>query len=221
MDFTRSYGGACASPRASTGGRLAPLRSKRTSRDREPARHAADRAAVDTSAPLWRVPAMHPHARLEPAPTSTPRRLGVLLVTGAPGWLADRFLGSLASEPPGKIDRIRCLVHRAHDVDTTAWSRSLGTEVEVVRGDLTDPASLRAAVRGVNSVVHGAGLIHVDRIRDYYDVNTEGTRLLTEAAAAAGAERFVFVSTNAAGGKSPSPDHALREDEPARPLSHY
>ena len=164
---------------------------------------------------------MQSHVRLEAGPASAPRRLGVLLVTGAPGWLADRFLGSLVSEPPGTVDRVRCLVHRLHEVDTAAWSRSLGVDVEVVRGDLTDAASLRAAVRGVNSVVHAAGVIHVDRIRDYYDVNTEGTRLLTEAAAIAGVERFVFLSTNAAGGKSPSADHALREDETPRPLSHY
>jgi len=164
---------------------------------------------------------MQSQARLAAAPAPAARRLGALLVTGAPGWLADRLLASLAKEPPGTVERIRCLVHPSHQVDTAVWARSLGVEVEVVRGDLTDPASLRVAVRGVNSVVHGAGVIHVDRIRDYYDVNTEGTRMLTEAAAAAGVERFVFLSSNAAGGKSPSPDRPLREDEPSRPLSHY
>jgi nucleoside-diphosphate-sugar epimerase len=149
------------------------------------------------------------------------RRIGVLLVTGAPGWLADRLLESLVKDPPGTVQHVRCLVHRSLAVDTASWARSLGLEVEVVRGDLTDPASLRDAVRGVSSIVHGAGIIHVDRIRDYYDVNTEGTHLLTEAAASAGAERMVFLSTNAAGGKSPSPVHPLREDEAPRPLSHY
>jgi nucleoside-diphosphate-sugar epimerase len=162
---------------------------------------------------------MQPHIRIDAAPEH--RQLGVLLVTGAPGWLADRLLASLAKEPPGTVERIRCLVHRTLAVDTPAWMKSVGVDVEIVRGDLTDPASLRAAVRGVDSIVHSAGIIHVDRIRDYYDVNTEGTRLLTEAAAAAGVERMVFLSTNAAGGKSRSAGQSLREDEPAKPLSHY
>lgn len=149
------------------------------------------------------------------------RPLGTLLVTGAPGWLADRLVWSLAQQSPPPVERIRCFVQRSFDFDAEGWGRSVGTHVEVVRGDLADADSLRAAVRGVDSIVHAAGIIHVRRIRDYYDVNTEGTRRLTEAAASAGVERMVFLSTNAAGGKSPSAEHALREDEPAKPLSHY
>ena len=157
----------------------------------------------------------------ESTATSASRPLGTLLVTGAPGWLADRLLWSLAKAPAGTFDRIRCLARRSFEFDSKEWTRSVGVEVELLRGDLMDSESLRAAVRGVNSMVHAAGIIHVDRIRDYYDVNTEGTRRLTEAAASAGVERMVFLSTNAAGGKSPSAEHALREDEPSKPLSHY
>jgi len=155
------------------------------------------------------------------ASQAEPRRIGVLLVTGAPGWLADRMLSSFTASPSWSVDRVRCLVHHAVDFDPALWARSFGVEIEVVRGDLRDARSLRAAVQGVNSVVHGAGIIHVDRIRDYYDVNTEGTRELTLAAAEAGVERMVFLCTNAAGGKSDTATHLMREDEPAKPLSHY
>src|SRR5579884_2479727 len=126
---------------------------------------------------------------------------GVLLITGAPGWLTDRLLASLALDARRTFERVRCLVRPSHDFNVEAWKQSVGFNVELVYGDLRDDSSLRAAVRGVHSVVHAAGVIHVNRIRDYYDVNTEGTRRLTELAAEAGAERFVYVSTNAAGGK--------------------
>ncbi len=162
---------------------------------------------------------MRPEANIERM--SSNRDLGVLLLTGSPGWFADSFLSSLAHAPPGNLEKIRCLVQPSVDIDMAAWGGALGIRVEVVRGDLRDSASLRAALRGANSVVHAAGIIHVDRIRDYYDVNTEGTRTLTEAAAEAGVERMVFLSTNAAGGKSRSASEPMRESDPSRPLSHY
>lgn len=76
-------------------------------------------------------------------------------------------------------------------------------------------------MRGVDTVVHAAGVLHVQRTQEFYDINTEGTRRLAEAAAQAGVGRFVFVSTNAAGGKSDSPAQLLTEEDTPRPLSHY
>ncbi len=150
-----------------------------------------------------------------------PRDVGVLLVTGAPGWLADRLLASLAADPPRGLTRVRCLVNGAQALTGTLYKECAGAPVEAVRGDLRDMASLRAAVRGVDSVVHGAAIMHVKRIAEYYDINTEGTRRLAEAAADARVGRFVYVSSNAAGGKSDSKERLLTEDDPSRPLSHY
>jgi len=149
------------------------------------------------------------------------RRVGVLLVTGAPGWLADRLLGSFHASPPPGLLRVRCLVHSSVDLDAAEYAKRMGVEVEVVRGDLRDMASLRAAVVGVDTVLHGAGILHVHRTQEFYDINTEGTRRLAEAAAEGGVGRFVFVSSNAAGGRADSAEHLVTEDDPARPLSHY
>lgn len=142
-------------------------------------------------------------------------------MTGAPGWLADRLLASIAADPPPGFDRVRCMVNSASPFDDAEYARRTGSRVEVVRADLRDPVSLRAAVRGVTSVVHGAAIMHVRRTQEFYDVNTEGTRRLVEAAAEAGVGRFVYVSSNAAGGRSDSKDRLLTEDDPSRPLSHY
>jgi nucleoside-diphosphate-sugar epimerase len=149
------------------------------------------------------------------------RPVGVLLLTGAPGWLTDRLAASLAANPPAGLRALRCFVQPAHAIDEAGFRRATGLDVDIVRGDLSDEASVRAAVRGVDSIVHAAGLIHVRRIRDYYDVNTEGTRRLALAATRAGVERFVYVSTNAAGGRSDSSSRLLTEDDPPMPLSHY
>ena len=65
-----------------------------------------------------------------------------------------------------------------------------------MQGDLTDSASLRRAVDGVERVFHAAGLVGewLDR-REAETVNVEGTRRLLNAAAEAGAVRAVHVSS--------------------------
>ena len=68
--------------------------------------------------------------------------------------------------------------------------------VELVQGDMTDEASLRRAVDGVDRLFHTAGLVGdwLDR-RQAVDVNVEGTRRLLAAAVEAGVTRAVHVSS--------------------------
>src|SRR5262249_37451424 len=80
---------------------------------------------------------------------------------------------------------------------------------------------LERGLEGVDVVLHAAGAIHVRRTADWYRVNTAATLALGSAARQVGVRRFVFISSNAAGGASPSSDRLLTEDDPARPLSHY
>jgi nucleoside-diphosphate-sugar epimerase len=145
-----------------------------------------------------------------------PRRL---LVTGVPGWLSEAFLGSLASSPLPGLEAVRCLVKGQGE--PTALRSYEGKGLEIVRGNLRDPESLRRAVDGVDAVVHCAGIIHVDHTEDYYAVNTQGTRSLAVAAARAGVRRFVYVSTNAAAGRSEAADELMLESSAEKPLSHY
>jgi nucleoside-diphosphate-sugar epimerase len=146
--------------------------------------------------------------------------MGRLLVTGAPGWLGDAFLQSLASSPIPGVTEVRCLVRHGAPVEGDGSSR-WGVRVDVVRGDLEDAASLERALDGVDTVLHGAAVMHVRALREYYAINSEGTRTLASMAARAGVRRFVYVSSNAAGGKSTSREGLLQESDADRPLSHY
>ncbi len=141
-------------------------------------------------------------------------RPGKLLVTGVPGWLAGAFLRSIAQDPIPGLESVRCLVQHSSQLAEPL-------DAEIVRGDMRESESLQRAVRGIDTILHTAALIHVDRIRDYYSVNTEGTRRLAEHATRAGVRRFVYVSSNAAGGRSTSAELLMTEAQPDRPLSHY
>ncbi len=151
----------------------------------------------------------------------TLRRLGNTLITGVPGWLSAAVLRSLADAPPEGMGRVRCLVAPGMACDEATLRRDYDLDIEVVRADMRDGAALAKAVAGIDSVLHGAAILHVRRPREWYDINTTGTRILAEAAVAAGVTRFVHISSNAAAGRSESKDHLLTEDEPAKPMSHY
>jgi nucleoside-diphosphate-sugar epimerase len=147
------------------------------------------------------------------------RPVGRLLVTGVPGWLTAGLFASLSHAPLRGLTEIRCLVQPGQQASIpTMFS---GIPVDFVQGDLLDAPSLRAATAGVDTVMHAAGVLHVRRTNDFYEINTRGTQRLLEAALDAKVQRFVLISSNAAAGRSTSRSKLLTEADPARPLSHY
>jgi nucleoside-diphosphate-sugar epimerase len=104
-----------------------------------------------------------------------------VLVTGAAGGLGRALVPVLRS----RGWRVRALVHR----------RPVEAADEQVGGDLADAATLRRAADGAEAVLHLAARTHARRTADYFEANVEGTRRLL----AAGAPRFVHVSTRAIG----------------------
>ncbi len=101
-----------------------------------------------------------------------------ILVTGAAGLLGSH-VAELALE---RGETVRVLVRPGEDV---SWLAEAGAEV--CRGDMTDHASLQAAVRDVDRVLHCAARTE--------QVNVRGPKVLVEAGMAAGVQRFVHVSS--------------------------
>ncbi len=153
--------------------------------------------------------------------SSSSREVGRLLVTGVPGWLTDALLQSLRETPPPGLTAVRNLVEPGRLPPARADDADAPFPTEYVEADLRDRASLSAATRGVDTVLHAAGILHVRRTRDWYDINTRGTDRLLDAAVENHVGRFVFISSNAAAGRSPSPRRLLTEADRPRPLSHY
>jgi uncharacterized protein YbjT (DUF2867 family) len=83
---------------------------------------------------------------------------------------------------------VRALVRDpGHASRLTSWG------AELVTGDVTDPASLRAACEGVDAVVHMVAIIKGSE--DAFErVMADGTRNVVAAAQAAGVRRFILAS---------------------------
>jgi len=135
-----------------------------------------------------------------------------ILVTGASGFLGSHVAETLASQG----HRIRLLLRN------TSSRRFLAFPYEIANGDVTEPGSLRAAVTGVDAIVHAAGLVKARSETEFYRVNAVGTANLLEAAQEANRElkRFIYVSSLAAHG--PSADGRPRPLESApQPVTAY
>ncbi|SNB47498.1 NAD(P)-dependent oxidoreductase [Geobacter sp. DSM 9736] len=120
-----------------------------------------------------------------------------VLITGGAG-----FIGShLADELLRHGYRVRALDSLVPQVHGPNGKRPayLDPEVELVKGDVRDPETVKKALRGIDAVYHFAALVGVGQsmyeIEKYTSVNNHGTAVLLEAVAAAGCAKLVVASS--------------------------
>jgi uronate dehydrogenase len=95
---------------------------------------------------------------------------------------------------------------------------------DAITADLADKEALREAVRGVDAIIHLAGISLEASFEKILAANIEGTYNLYEAARAQGVPRIVFASSNHAVGFTPRPlgeDPPIPVDTPHRPDTFY
>ena len=108
----------------------------------------------------------------------------MILVTGATGFVGGHVVRALVDAG----ESVRALVRDARGAEALD-----GVDCELVRGDVTDPASLSAAVEGCATVVHLVAIL-TGKPDDFDRVMTQGTRALLDAARDAGVQRIVQMS---------------------------
>jgi nucleoside-diphosphate-sugar epimerase len=103
--------------------------------------------------------------------------------------------------------------------DRARAAQLLEPRVELIEGDLLKPATLAAAVRGVDAVVHCAAFFRGATAEQAHATNDVGTRHLASAAQSASVRRFIFISTGlvygATGGR------LAHEDDACAPTAAY
>lgn len=152
----------------------------------------------------------------------------MVLVTGAPGWLGTRLVRVLVEGLPDmpelasrySEDHIRCLVLKGIDTEVL---RDISPDIELVEGDVRDEASLEPFFEDAEgaTLFHLVGIIHPERVRDFYEINTEGVRNVLNAAIEAGVKRAIVVSSNSPTGCNPNNEHLFDESSPYNPYMNY
>ena len=96
--------------------------------------------------------------------------------------------------------------------------------VEIVKGDLTNPSDVNSAVEGVDAIAHLAAVLppHAESNRDLtMKVNVDGTRVVLEAAAGRGGDCRVVLSSSVSVYGSSTVNEELSADSPTDPDDIY
>lgn len=134
------------------------------------------------------------------------------LVTGATGFTG----GQLALRLQKQGDSVRAIVR-----DPSKATDLAAAGIEVVKGDLTDRASVAAAIRGVDVVYNIGALYRTAGLKEavYRAVNADAVPMIIECAKEAGVRRVVHCSTVGVHGDVENPP--ANEDAPLRPGDVY
>src|SRR5574337_1887671 len=139
------------------------------------------------------------------------------LITGGAGFIG----ANLAHALVGRGESVRIL----DDFSSGRMQNLLGIEdrIEILRGDLRDPAIVARAVQDIEVILHQAALNSNPRsIKEpgpTNAVNVAGTLLLFEAARAAGVRRVVYASSSSVYGDTPGLPKT--EEMPLSPKAPY
>ncbi|MEW5957745.1 MAG: NAD-dependent epimerase/dehydratase family protein [Chloroflexota bacterium] len=113
-----------------------------------------------------------------------------VLITGATGFIGGRLAERLALEEGVQV--------RGLARTPAKGQRLADLGVEIAPGDVTDPASLAAAMDGCHTAFHAAAWVSEGGSKDQvWAVNVSGTQNVVDAALDAGLKRLVYVSSAA------------------------
>ena len=147
-----------------------------------------------------------------------------VLVTGGAGFIGSHYVRSLcAGEYPAFADAEVVVLDLLTYAGTLTNLEPVDGRYRFVHGDIRDPATVSAALAGVDTVVHFAAESHVDRsitgAADFVSTNVVGTQVLLQGALDAGVGRFVHVSTDEVYGSID--EGSWPETHPLEPNSPY
>jgi len=109
-----------------------------------------------------------------------------LFITGATGYVGKRLIALLDVT---RFQHVRCLARTpGPSIPGIQW----------ISGDLLDPPSYASSLQGCDTVLHLAAVTGKNSPATFFQVNTQGTRTLLEAARKAGVRNMLYVSSVAA-----------------------
>jgi len=143
-----------------------------------------------------------------------------ILVTGADGFIGSHLVELLCREGA----QVRALSYY-NSLGSWGWLEALPClkDIEVIAGDVRDPAQMRAASKGVKTIFHPAALIAIPYSyhapASYVQTNVEGTLNVLQAALDNGVERVLHTSTSEVYGTARRVP--IDEAHPLQPQSPY
>jgi len=139
------------------------------------------------------------------------------LVTGGAGFIGSHIATALVRR--GDLVRVLDNLSTGHQDNL----REIRDDIEFVKGDVADPSSVAAAVKGMDCIYHQAALASVpmslERPMDTNRVCVTGTVNVLDQARQAGVRRVIYAASSSVYGDVPT--SPKRESDRMMPLSPY
>src|SRR4051812_19764425 len=120
-----------------------------------------------------------------------------VLITGGAGFIGSHLADELLRHGY-RVRALDCLSPQVHGTEA-ARPDYLDGSVELVQGDVRDPAAVKAALKGIDVVYHLAAAVGVGQsmyeVANYTSVNNMGTAVLMEALIESPVETLVVASS--------------------------
>ncbi len=145
-----------------------------------------------------------------------------LLVTGANG-----FVGGAAARHLARKHQVLGQMRKLTQTNTLLKDELLVHNLLGLEADLTDISGFTEALQGCTTVLHCAARVHQvresadDPLTAYRQINRDATLALARAAASAGVQRFVFLSSIKVHGEFSPAGQAFRFDDALQPADPY
>lgn len=125
-----------------------------------------------------------------------------IFITGGNGWLGQQLIYTLLFGDNQVIEdlkpyggRIHCLINPKDNYPSLKIKQA---RVNLFHGDLRKDPDIKEFLRECKGslIIHTAGIIHPKNIKDFNDINFNGTRRLIEQGIKNGAKKFIVISSN-------------------------
>ncbi len=152
-----------------------------------------------------------------------------VFITGSNGWLGRMLTRSffvddeqcIVVSKKNNLD-VFCFIHHS---ENGSYLQSISPSIQISKGDITQRQDCQAfisrAKEGKKLLVHTAGIIHPQKIKDFYQVNVQGTRDMVDSAIAQNFDKIIVISSNSPCGNNTGVNEKFTEQSPYNPYMHY
>lgn len=148
-----------------------------------------------------------------------------IFVTGGAGFIGSNFIRYwILRHPEDRLTNFDALTYAGNPANLKSVEGR--PQYSFIKGDITDSARVRKAMRGADIVVHFAAETHVDRSiigpSIFCRTNMLGVQTMLEAAREVGVKKFIHISTDEVFGSLKINDQKkFKESTPYAPSSPY
>ena len=150
-----------------------------------------------------------------------------VFITGANGWLGRQIIESLVNNDPdvlilekSKKITINCLINFG---ECKNFLLNYGSKIKIFEGDLRKKETIENFIyKSPDSLlIHTAGIIHPNKIKDFYDINLHATSNLIDNAIKKNISKTIVISSNSPTGCNVNNKHTFSEKSSYNPYMNY